>query len=259
MEINQEKNNKSYVPEAILLLILTAGSYWLSYRYESAYFSAFQLPIQLIEVSSGLILSSFIILSGALLFLFSFWNLILMMLPEHPILRAKLIRIALAITFLIWNLLSYGFRIKDVWMYIITILLIVLFEFVWPYLVFHNKKTFKERVVADEDAEEKVRSKSAFGIILNKFGPLYYFIFLFIWFTTSLVSIYGTGTANSQQIYPVDIKDPTIVVIRMYNSKIICIRYDQTNKQIKSYFIRDVAENEYKNEKIGPLNLDIKK
>jgi len=54
-------------------------------------------------------------------------------------------------------------------------------------------------------------------------------------------------------MYPVDISDNGVAVVRMYRDRVICVHYNPNDKRIQSYFVRSNIGNEYREEKIGPL------
>ena len=256
MENQKVKLSTSIIYEAILILIFTAGIYWLSFLYESSYLAVYQIPVQLIDISINLLLSTFIKIFYPLLFLFFAWNLILMNTPKNPIIRNKVFRISLELVGLIWYVLAYGFRIKDLYLYLIAAGIVIFLELIWPLIFFSNHKTLISKIIADEISQVDERSKSIFSKILDIFGPFYYFIFLFLLFASLSIGVSGAAEAKNKVNYPVDVNDSTIAVIRMYASKFICIKYDPVDKKIKSYFVSEPYNNEYENKNIGPLNFD---
>jgi len=257
MDSDTKKDNfkKNIISETLLLLIITASSYWLSFIYESSYLKVFQIPTQLIDVSTSLLLTTMFSLSGAIFLLILLWNVILMFMPSRPATKSKFIRIALIISFMFWWSLAYGFREKDVWLYVIALGFVTFFEFIWPFLIFKAKKGLNGKVITDEHSEEKIKSKDILDRIYDNFGPLLYFMVFFFFVANYLVIIYGTASAEKQEIFPVDITDNSVAVVRMYKDKFICIRYNLNNKRVETYFIREATTNEYANKKIGPLNL----
>ena len=255
--MDDDKNAKKYnLPsEALIIMIFTALSYWLSFKYESAYFAAFDIPLHLIDVSTSSILSIFAILSGLAILIYAIANFLLMNWPEHPAIQIKLIRIIILLFFVLWHLLSYGFRKEDIAFYIIFLIFISFFEFVWPLIIHKNNEKFKDKVLADEMSESKTFTKSLWGRIQLHMGPFYYSLLMFLWISTSLVNTAGDAKAKTQEIFPVCISDTTIAIIRAYNEKLICVRFDYKEKQVKSFLIINPLEksSEYCNKRIGPL------
>lgn len=87
------------VPEALFIAILTAGAYWLAFRYEAGYLSGFGLPPHLVEVSLQTTLIVALALSGAIWILFLIINMILMLWPEHPAIQEKVFRVGVILLF----------------------------------------------------------------------------------------------------------------------------------------------------------------
>jgi hypothetical protein len=111
-----EPEPKSFLgslPEALFIAILTVGAYWLSFRYEAGYLSAFGLPPYLVEVSLQTTLLVAFALSAGVCIVFCLVNFSLLLWPEHPAIQNKLFRVGVLLLFPLWYMLNYGLRVQD--------------------------------------------------------------------------------------------------------------------------------------------------
>lgn len=246
---------RRWLSDSLLLSFLVGGSYWITFRYESAYIKTFGFPIQLTEISLVSSLLVLLLLSGIMWSLVPFANLLAMFWPKHPAFQVKFARVALLVGLPVWNLLNYGFRSKDLPYYIFMIVFVLLFEIVWPLFVFKGKGKLRERFIADEAAEAFPSSRTLFGRVYVAFGPLGYGLLLFILIGGLLAHSAGDAKAHNEKEYLVLISDPTIAVIRLYQDRALCVRIDAERGEIESISVRPSidANVELKRVKVGPL------
>lgn len=246
---------KRWLSDSILLSVLIGGSYWIAFRYESAYIKAFGFPTHLVEISLESTLVVLLLLSGIVWSLVPFANLLAIFWPKHPALRVKFLRMALLIGLPVWHLINYGFRSNDLYYYIFMITFVLLFEIVWPLFVFKDKGKLTERFIADEVAEAFPRSRTLFGRVYLAFGPVGYgFILLFL-IGGLLAHSAGDAKAKNEKEYLIFISDPTLAVIRLYHDRALCIRIDREKQEFESISIRPSIDGqaELKKIKVGPL------
>jgi hypothetical protein len=86
---------KRSIPIAVLVPLLTAGAYWIAFRYEAAYLEVFGFPPQSVQVSIESILAVFVLLSAAICLLIPFANMAALLWPKHPAIQEKVARLAL--------------------------------------------------------------------------------------------------------------------------------------------------------------------
>jgi len=163
-------NVVSRLSEATLMAILPAAALWLTFVYESSYVGYFGVPASLIEVGLQGTLVVATILAVSLWSLVLLLNFACLLWPDHPVLQVKLIRSGSMLLYPSWQILNYGFRISDLPLYIVAVILALAFEFLWPLIVYRGKGTLFERIVADENAEDPVRRRGVFGRIETTFG-----------------------------------------------------------------------------------------
>jgi hypothetical protein len=231
-----EPERKSFLgslPEALFIAALTAGAYWLSFRYEAGYLSAFGLPPHLVEVSLQTTLLVAFALSGAIWVVFWLVNFFLLLWPEHPAIQNKLFRVTVLLLFPLWYMLNYGLRVQDWPVYAIPLVLIAIFEFFWPLLVFSNKPTLRERFIADEITEAQVRDRGIAARILVAFGPAAYGLLVLFVLGGMLAHTAGRANAETQEEYFIFANAPDVAVVRVYNDRVIGVSFDRGTRDVQ--------------------------
>jgi len=218
------------VPEALFIALLTAGAYWLTFRYEAGYLSGFGLPPHLVEVSLQTTLTVTFAVSGVIWALFMIINLVLMFWPSHPAIQDKVFRVGIMLLFPFWHLFNYGLRVQDWIIYVISFVFIMGFELIWPLLIFRDKQTLLERFISDEIAESGARGRTIAGRIFAAFGPAAYSLLLLFILGSFLAHSAGRAKAVTQKDFFVFIDTPDIAVIRMNRDMILAIPFDRKTK-----------------------------
>jgi hypothetical protein len=231
--------------EALLIAILTAGAYLVAFSYEAGYLSKFSVPLYLIKINIEILL-------------FLLGNFIAMLFPEHPALQEKVIRILILLIFPISNLINYGLRKEDIKLYLITFCIIILLEILWPFIIFRKEKSIKNRFIADEIAESKVKARGILGRLHLSIGPLFSNLIYIIILGAILANSAGKAKAITQKEYYLLGDNSNIVIIRIYSDMLIGISVDSKTKLIgEKIIIQKIGENhkiELFSSKIGPLN-----
>ena len=246
------------LPEALFIAILSAGAYWLTFIYEAGYLSSFDLPLHLVEVSLQTTFIVALALTGAMWVLFSLINIVAMSWPEHPAIQQKVFRICLMLLYPLWHWLNYRFRPQDWIVYLFPLAFIVIFELLWPLLVFHKKgRSLRERIIADETAESPARERMIFGRIFAAFGPHAYNLFIFLIIGSVLSYTAGRAKSETQKEYFVFDDAPNVAVVRIYHDMIIAVPFDLGTKTIQSQIIiRKIGTEKVKftlGRDVGPL------
>ncbi|MEQ9617824.1 MAG: hypothetical protein RIG61_01460 [Deltaproteobacteria bacterium] len=247
------------IPEATLIAIFTACSYWIAFVYEVGYFKTFDIPYNLIQLKLESVLTVFVLLIGVLWLVFLIGNFLAMFWPTHPALKVKAVRVSLIILLLLIHIINYGFRRTDWIIYIFFGVVLIIFELIWPILVHSKKKNFSEKIIADEVAEEPARSKSIFGRIFNLIGPAGYNLLLFIFVSSWLAYTQGVAKAETTKEYYV-VQDTNLVVVKMYPEVIYCVPFNPESKALLPKLIilssYDKGTIELEMKKIGPLKVE---
>lgn len=201
------------------------------------------------------ILVVFLLLSGILWVVFPFINLIAMLWPEHPALQNKVARAIWILGIPAWHLINYGFRLEDLFLYVIMIGIWIVFEIIWPVLVFRDRGSLRDRFIADEIAEEEPRTRTIFGRLQRAIGPLGFGVVLLVLLGGWLAQTAGVAKAKTQQMYLVYASDPTLAAVRLYHDRALCVRINPKTRSIDSILVRPSidSEAELKMREVGPL------
>ncbi|MDD5693253.1 MAG: hypothetical protein PHU86_02180 [Patescibacteria group bacterium] len=241
-ELNREseaipKKYSNLFSDALLLILLTAGAYWIAYKFESGYLGFYGLSLDLLEIK----VENILIAAGSIitfLFLpFMIFNFATSFLPSQPLLREKFIRDIGLIALIVLIFSAYGFQGTN-WLYCLGIILfIILLEVVWPIAVFSKKGPIKERFIADEEAENKTRA----GLLVNRVGrmlpPVFFITLLLVLLLGSFASIVGLSLAKNQEKYYLIDDSVNTVVVRVYQDRAICITYNPDSNKIQSQVV----------------------
>jgi len=250
---------KDFFSEVIFIALLTAISYWFAFLYEVGYLGAFGISPQLIQVKMETILISGFAISGSMFSLFLWANLAAFFWPNQPVLKVKAFRIGLILLLPVWDLINYGIREESWIIFVIALGAILVFEFIWPLVIFRGKKSLIGKFTADENAEASTRERSLVGRVAALLGPTMYTVLFVIIMSSMLVHYAGRADAKTQEEYMVRIDQPNIAIIRIYPDVIIGMYFDRKTKEIQPHMvlqkIGDEGINVLIGEKIGPLKL----
>jgi len=253
----EQFKNRSIITEGILLAVITGLIYWISMSYEVAYLGEFGIPSEFAEVRLETILLMFFAFSGVGWLFFSTANFLAMAWPKHPALQEKLLRIGVALLIPIWTFFSFGFRQKDIVLYLFVIFLLVFIEFLWPIVVYKKEGSLLDRFVADEAREGPARSRTLISRLAAISGPFAYILIILGLFGSSLARITAQAKAQKQSEYSVLVNEPTLAVIRLYSDKILGVKFDEETKRLNGKFvlipIDSKSDFQFVWKKIGPF------
>ena len=184
-----------WVSDSMFIALVTAMSYAAAFVYEAGYFAVYNIPLHLIKIRLSDVLIIFFACSGFFWTCFLICTFLSMWWPKHPALQAKVIRILIVMIFPIWDIFLYGLK-DSLRFLIISFTFIFVFEILWPFLLFRDKKGIKDRFVADEIAELPARERTLFSRIFSLVGPFYYMIFFICLFGGIL--LYDAGNAKAK-------------------------------------------------------------
>lgn len=103
--------------------------------------------------------------------------------------------------------------------------------------MFRNKPTLRERFVADEIAEARIRERGIAGRIFAAFGPAAYGLLLLFILGGSLAYTAGRAKATTQKEYFVFADAPNIAVIRMYHDTILAVPFDRKTRTVQAQVV----------------------
>jgi len=245
--------------EATVLAIITAAAYWIAFAYETGYLAFYRVPLHLARVGLDVFLVLVVTLSGVLWLLLALGNLLSLTWPVHPALQIKALRVCWMLLVPIWHLANYGFRKKDWILYIILFTIIGFFEVLWPLFVYGNKKTLREKFIADEIAEA---GKPTIWLRLHSaVGPMAYSLIIVAILGGWLSYSAGRAAAVTKKQFFLWKDRTDIAVVRIYPDLLICVPFNREDKKIKPQLIlRRIADTditELVSESIGPLQMEV--
>ena len=210
------------------------AAYWFTFRYEVGYLSHFGLPSQIVEVS---LQTALLVTAGSwsgIVFFFFITNMVALRWPEHPAIQDKVVRIFGMLLLPVIYVINYGFRTQDWPIYLSVLVFVLLFELVWPLLVFREKGSIRDRLIDDEDAEAKIRARGLFGRINTAFGPGASFALFFLIMGTLIAGAVGKIMAERQTEYLVFADAPNFAIIRIYGDTILAVPFDPVSRTVQS-------------------------
>lgn len=264
---NEKKNSwftKFRMSEAATIAIIPVVAQIIVFVYQVGYFGVFQIPVTLISFSLNdlFIVMAAILSLVAIIYYYSDQVFLIIKSTTEPI-RDKLLRCFGGIIFLFILFFSYGPKLWREWLpALFTIILLLIFEFIFPILQFRGKGSYREKLMAHTEqranSEQNREIKTPVDKLLQLLGPR---IFL------SLLALYGIyhfgrAAAMSQMDFRVASTTPETIVLWMGDNRFIVAPFDRALKTIEpSFQILLVGEDStimYRLQKIGPLSLNVK-
>jgi hypothetical protein len=258
MTDEEKVKSSTWLTEGILIAGFSALVYLYTFNYESGYLGAFGVPKDFVEIN----LNTIMIVAVALLSFFVslgliFQGLLIMMPKKYGPVGRSLISLSPVFIFFLIQLIAYGLRWEK-WIFSLAILLFISFkEFVFPLISQREKKSYKEKLEAQEEKDVEVRSKSLLSSAIEFIGRKYILAFGILLMMFLISSTVGESEALRKTNFIVARISPEAVVLRIYGDKLICAPfYRETKETEKSFFIlnkADISKISFRIEKIGPL------
>ncbi|WP_020482658.1 hypothetical protein [Methylomonas sp. MK1] len=264
--MNANNNLRNLVTESLVIAIVPLIAYATAIAYEAGYNSIFDIPVELISISTvniyiaiGYVLSVFCFIAFYAQSLFSiFGKTIKISDPIKNILLKHFLPLGLM---LIVSMMAFGIRLwRDYfWIAIILIIWIIIY-FIPP--IFRKDKTKSFASYFDSLEEEELKkfngSESLAQNILNSFGIKFYnlSLLLFCSFLT-IYSGYGLGKriAQEQEYFLIDKDRPNLIYLKLLEDKIISAQYN--GKTLSDLTINKMPPETsitFIKKKIGPLS-----
>ena len=243
--------------------IISLTGYLIAFIYELGYTSFFGIPYTLIELSLVVILTAigglFLIIVCIVFCVNAIWPFFA---DRTSVIHRRLIAWLPFFIMYLGLLLIYGgtpqfsVTVRNIG-FLLAILLFS--EFIWPLLTQRRKKTYIEKLEAQENLTYS-DDKSFFYWIASKpiglaGGRLVFALFLLYLFSHSL----GESAAMKQESFLTLEGKENIAVLRIYNNKFICAPFNRKSKKLdrKLIILQSSQQNELRLswEKVGPLTL----
>jgi len=274
MSDSDSKNEiRLWVGSALSVAALSAVAYLLAFSYERGYAKHFGIPSSLIRLSLTTVLQAMIILLGFLLFMFLVVNgLSTIFLAHRSNIICRLILREWPFYLSILGLtLMNGItgQMKPPLFLIICVLLVMLSDFIEPFVKKRQEETYIKKLEAlERERLESVRKEpplpSLVTYISGTRGGLFGLRLIILVYVLYVVSSFlGASEAINQKIFLVVEGQNDTVVLRIYEGRFICAPFERKTKEVQNsiLIIDSSGQNGLKLnwEEIGPLKLQVKK
>lgn len=256
-------NSNGFITDATILALISAALYICAYAYDAGYLSQFNVPLQLTQIKIDTLLAIIFPSFAGVALILLIANAISVLWPETPEIQFKISGILLILIFPIWNLYLYGWRKEDLVIYIMIFTFLVVSDIIWPLIVHKDKKTLKEKFIADVRAEQGHYLKNLGSRIVRSLGiPIYTVIFI-IFFGTMLAHNAGRAKSITQDEFYIFKDTPDVAIVRVYSDLLIGVGFDKSTMMLNNkIFLKKIDSGDSIDltlEKIGQLKKDNKK
>ena len=232
-------------------------AYALAFAYERGFAGVFGIPEGAIEVSLAQVFTAASVLFGGALGAVLLGDVILSLLPPlEGALRASVARlVALLLGFIVAYIIPYRFLWRE-WIGAVYVLTMFVFlELLLPLVTQRSHKTYQDKLGAQEKLD--LRQSKLSGSLQEILG---------VWNTAVIVGVlialvasynYGRARAMTQETYLVTDSPAEMVVLRVYEGRLVCAPLDRKAKAVDRAFmfldLMDATNKVFRLEDVGPL------
>jgi hypothetical protein len=263
IEISSAKNaeRKSLLfSEAILVALVPAAAYSLTYCFQYGYSKTLGIPSELIEFNLLEFLNVAFSVVGTIWILFNFLGIFLpAVISAHKAIKSRVVFIFACFFYSVAALILFGREWKVwIWMFGGSVILGVL-VLGWP--LWKNRKNLNEFF---ESLQKKAQTqtsgkKDLYDLIRSSIGREAYLAISVFVIVAYFFYFSGMSRASEQTDYTVISTEPESVVLAIYGNEMICANFDRQEKTISGDFViretDDVQELTFHKEDVGPLKL----
>jgi len=255
--------NYNFISGTVLVAIFSLLGYLIAFFYEYGYLGYFHIPKQLIEVSLINILIGTVATLGTMFLLLTVLNIFsqIGLLNTKTALGRSRNFALMYVAYAVIMLLIYQTAWKQ-WLWVLIVAAVILIiEFLWPFIFQKDKKTLEEKFLAQEKIEREVLTNDLFGRISEKMGrSMLQFLFLSV-VLLSIAFNMGRSEALNQTSFVLLGLNSNKAVIRIYSQNLIVIEFDRESKRVANSFLLINRDNFDEStplitEEIGPLIID---
>lgn len=233
--------------EGLIIALFTLIAYWLAYVYYHSYYSYFKIPDYFISLTLSSTLPVIIIIVGLI---FAMFSLIINIVNHYGISHLGsilLISISIISGVVATSVINTTNTLK---FSIALVLIVVVIALVIRYIIKKGTPEFNSSVSKYVEYVKDSNSWDKTMIILG----IVAIITVILWLITSNV---GYDRAKNERQFLVTDTSPEMIVITKYDSNIICIPFNRTNKEANNGFMvidmKKRPEIVYHFEMIGPI------
>jgi len=253
--------NNNLFSEASFPIIATAIGFACAFAYELGYCTYFNIPFQFIELTIPTIILSLLLVFGSCFLLLNFFIVLGSAIPTNTVFGRNIVITIFLLFFPSYLIYIYGFRDWIEYLPVSSIFITyIIILWIWPILINLGKRiSYAEKLSISENIDRS--TTDLWDIIRRHLGDKTEIIMILL-FIVLMAYFRGRAMAKNDKYYYVIETKPALVVLRIYNNKIICAPLNQKNKTINNqYMIAELATvnikkpliMSYKN--VGPLTL----
>lgn len=243
-EVKEKQENKRKIPllsESILLAVLTAIGYAIAYYYEKGYKGYFLMPEDYIELNPTMIIRVIGLTFALWILTFLLINnlaIVFRQLSEkYPIIGFKLDNFLSISLTMVFFMSMQGLNLIGLIMLGIGLLVIAIYMFVLPVLMYRKISGYNEKLRASikTDDENDHFEKSIIHQVITKIGYRNYRIILGFLFVIALIpnfALMGESRAANQSVYLVIEGKPNFVVLGTYKDYAVIAELDTKKKEL---------------------------
>jgi hypothetical protein len=251
---------KSILSDALVIALLTAYSYFVSYEYQRGYYSYFNLPSFLININIENILIAYVSIITFVILIYLIINGITAAIPDNCNPLIVKIIIKYIYFFMIASLYVMSddkYKLTFYKLFLALFIIFVVGDFILP--LFSQKKIegYKNKVIAEAEKANKANENSGGKYSINRLFMkrlpiLPYFIVIF-YLSSTIASRAGMYSAKTQDVFTI-IND-NIVILGTYNNNFIVkeINVEQKTLEPHFYLISNQEDNRYIKKYVGRL------
>lgn len=258
MENNQQKKGNK-ITEGIILAFCSVLAYFVAFLYDYGYAKYFGIPVEFINISITNIFIAVISLALFIFILILLLNLIIILMPERtgPI-GKQILMLSPMYLYTFCILIIYAKHVNEWLTAIVASVIITIFVFVFPLVTQKNKRTYKEKLEAQDEIDRNI--PTFFGYIYRLLGKWGYYGLILVYIVTTASYNAGRASAIDKKEYLVSSTKPETVVLKSYGDTLICAYFDYNKKEIYRNFLFIKLDGESKSlnfrmEEIGPMSV----
>ncbi len=237
-----EDNKKSIFSEGLILAAVPFLGYLTIFVYELGFLTYFGIPYEFIQPTFTSVCLVSAVIIGVLLFsfvsghCFTVFLTTIFPIKEGSLLRA-IKRISWQIFVLLFFVIFWGKEWKQYLGPIMIFSMVVFFEFLWPLITGHKKKSYNEKLAHQEDIERKYdpEFRIFFNFIDERLGRRNVAVFLTV--ALFMLFVYQAGLIKAKQkdaFWQIDGEQS--IVLRIYGDTLICANFDTEKHAVGDQF-----------------------
>lgn len=267
MDNNSKKTINNIISETLLISIIPILAYASAITYEVGYNTYFNIPLELITISSNTIYKVLGYITVVIIIIFYVYQLFYFIIENFIILPKPIydifVKTSIWYALLFLSILTFGFKLWEHYIYAIIMAasqpLVYLLSPL--FLSKRSNNSYTERLQAMIEIEQDVsnRNDSLFEKILKSSGvKVANVMFLLLGVFVFIYSAYGYGkrTASEEEYFYVNKANPSNIYLRFYSDKVIGADYSAKDKTIGALIIEKLPPDTamlISLQKIGPL------